>query len=463
MWYGKYVDFGDFDTSVNSSITKNKVIYFDFEVDLEVTPPSNIYDAYNKNNVFFDFDAAPLTIPIKIVLGVNSVSKNTQACYFSLETEDCVIQVELSGYKVSSFKSYAKRSGCEIVSNVEMLAIGSGFLPIIMEKEAEDSDEIFSSNEQAPSDIKSYLIEYIASFHHKHKSVDGVREVVSRMPMKYKDELFSWLLEQFERDRQFSKNVESLKQDFIDNVYLHVLSMNINVISKSVNVALKNFFTGVRYLGPVRATAERFYRYQDLRVNEIDHMGSNLPMVINSLPEYKRKQLERWMLEHFDFSLVLESAGSHYALKIKDSSMDKAYNISDMGFGYSQLLPIVVSIWIEMQPNRSLFGKKRGTDQIVVIEQPELHLHPEMQYKFAEAIAKIASLSSGQKIRFIFETHSKHIIDAFGQAIRDDLIKSDDVNIAIFEKQDDNLTKVSASGFDEDGYLVNWPVGFLSA
>ena len=98
-----------------------------------------------------------------------------------------------------------------------------------------------------------------------------------------------------------------------------------------------------------------------------------------------------------------------------------------------------------------------------MIEQPELHLHPALQYRFGLAIAKVASLAESDNLIIVIETHSKHLIDALGASVRDKVISESLINIALFEKESGRPTSVTFSGFDEEGYLVNWPAGFLSA
>ncbi|MEV1620620.1 hypothetical protein ABZR00_33050 [Pseudomonas aeruginosa] len=93
----------------------------------------------------------------------------------------------------------------------------------------------------------------------------------------------------------------------------------------------------------------------------------------------------------------------------------------------------------------------------------ELHLHPALQYKFGSAIAKVASLVKDRDYNFVIETHSKHLIDAIGESISSNLIDEDQVNITLFEKKSSGISDIALSGFDSDGYLKDWPAGFLSA
>jgi predicted ATPase len=97
--------------------------------------------------------------------------------------------------------------------------------------------------------------------------------------------------------------------------------------------------------------------------------------------------------------------------------------------------------------------------KIIAIEQPELHLHPALQAKLVDIIAKIAS---EKKICFIIETHSETMINRLGYLIDKKKINNEDIDISVFDKEfGDSETHVSTSGFDKDGYLENWPIGFF--
>lgn len=106
----------------------------------------------------------------------------------------------------------------------------------------------------------------------------------------------------------------------------------------------------------MRSTTERYYRFQDLQVDEIDHTGSNLAMLLNSLRPSEQKEFSLWTKDNFGFSVFVKEVGAHYAVKIISPDDQKEYNISDMGFGYSQVLPIIVSIWMETERRKS--GKR---------------------------------------------------------------------------------------------------------
>ena len=137
-----------------------------------------------------------------------------------------------------------------------------------------------------------------------------------------------------------------------------------------------------------------------------------------------------------------------------------------MGFGFSQILPILTQIWF------SSVAKKRKSDyqislsnpKTIIVEQPELHLHPRFQAKLVDAFAKVIKVLEKEeiKINIIIETHSETIINQIGHRIYKEELASDDVGIVIFEKNNpDEQTVVNISNYDSDGNLEKWPWGFF--
>ena len=464
LWFGKYVDFGDFNNSLNNklSLDKDDTIYFDFKLSVDIEGYEGAFPiTYKNGKPVPDVDYEAFEPLVDLTLGVNSLSGTTKACYISIKIENCLIEI-FPNYKGrrTELKAINLSTGLMFRDDLNLLVGGSDFIPSLIEKRRIDGKyRFFNKGPGLPYQAFESQVELLSSVL-LNSDYGDISSYLSEASLTSKE-------------RYINKMLISLNDTFVGNkvhesdVYMYALVSDINSIIDSINFELDAFFRSVRYLGPVRATAERFYRYQDLRVNEIDHMGENLPMVINSLPKNMRKLLEDWTRETFGFSLTLKPTGSHMTIMIQEEGESSAHNISDMGFGYSQLLPIIVSIWMQIYKptrNKLVYPGSGNKTQIIVIEQPELHLHPEMQYKFAKAIVEIVSLSAMRSdLIFVLETHSKHMIDAFGHAIQDKELSSDHINITLFEKNERKETMIKTSGFDEDGYLKNWPVGFLSA
>lgn len=224
-----------------------------------------------------------------------------------------------------------------------------------------------------------------------------------------------------------------------------------------INDVLVDISKNVYYIEPIRAAAERYYREQDLAVDEIDSKGHNFAMFMKSLSDDETASFRNWTLDNIGVEISARTTGGHIAITIKDQDSDDEYNLADTGFGFSQILPIAAQLWaLTSRP------KTKSIPLIISIEQPELHLHPAHQAKIADMLiatvnaAKVANVD----IRIIIETHSEAIINRLGDLIGNHDY-SDLINVIVFDKSHNSLTITKESRYDKNGNLTNWPYGFF--
>lgn len=119
-------------------------------------------------------------------------------------------------------------------------------------------------------------------------------------------------------------------------------------------------------------------------------------------------------------------------------------SIADVGFGVSQVLPVIVS----------LLSARPG--QMVYIEQPELHLHPRAQV----ALGKILVEAADRGVKVIAETHSSLLIRAIQTEIARKNISASKVSLNWFNRDVNGDAYVSIADIDEMGRFGDWPVDF---
>ena len=110
------------------------------------------------------------------------------------------------------------------------------------------------------------------------------------------------------------------------------------------NSYINNYFSNVHYIAPLRASAQRYYRLQGLAVDEIDPQGENIPMAINHLNSRDKKNFKEWMLQNFGFEIDTKFKEGHVTLNITFED-NQSLNLADTGFGFSQVLPIILLLW----------------------------------------------------------------------------------------------------------------------
>jgi AAA ATPase domain len=117
-------------------------------------------------------------------------------------------------------------------------------------------------------------------------------------------------------------------------------------------------------------------------------------------------------------------------------------NLIDVGYGVSQVLPIIVELLIAQPGNAFL------------IQQPEVHLHPRAQAALATLFARLAK---ERDIRIVVETHSDHFIDRVRMDVRDGTaLAPDEVSLLYFELQK-GASKIYPIRFDELGNVLDAP------
>ena len=110
------------------------------------------------------------------------------------------------------------------------------------------------------------------------------------------------------------------------------------------------------------------------------------------------------LFESIDVSWFGDSTGGPFQLQVKMRGREA--NVVDVGYGVSQILPILVQIFDPPKGRRSFIGLSRST--FFLLQQPEVHLHPRAQAELSSLLTKVAG--EGRQ-SFIVETHSDYMID----------------------------------------------------
>jgi hypothetical protein len=206
---------------------------------------------------------------------------------------------------------------------------------------------------------------------------------------------------------------------------------------------------------PIRMKPERTY---DPETDVPRPEGNHIPMVMAQMalntPE-RWKQIKTALTRFGEATglfvdVAVKRLGSQisnpFQLKFKVSGPPD--NLIDVGYGISQVLPILVEV---------LVSEER---QFFLLQQPEVHLHPRAQAELGTFLAEIAAK---QKQQFLVETHSDFLIDRVCIDIRDrkTSIRPQDVTILYFERKR-RWVKVHPITVDDTGNIQGAPKGYRS-
>ena len=201
-------------------------------------------------------------------------------------------------------------------------------------------------------------------------------------------------------------------------------------------------------------------------MSEIDPEGRNLAVFLDALAPHQLASFRAWLQSNFDLDVEPRREGAQVVLLAKGPNDSGASNVADMGFGLSQVLPIAAQLWASSTPYMARTGSSKTS--FIVIEQPELHLHPAFQAKLADVFAgvvrsKDASSIGLEGLGIVVETHSQHIVNRLGLLIEQGRLAAEDVSVVLFEADESTpgTSTARVCKFDSAGVLEDWPFGFF--
>lgn len=441
LWNGSLVDFEDFQNVVRNG---------DGEIEMEFCLSDFMYLRQR-------FWPSSKRIP-SLMVSFKLSKKEDRWDYMSflkIETNKICLEIKFNTRQGKDYVESIIVNGSDYSSKIsQILAVNYiGVIPRLLYKNKDHIDD----------EPESVFDEIIKLFENKEVAVDRylIRKTIMDLPINVA--LNENIGEQIKR--KFRKNLEwdKTKEDKLINLTCYY---SLNYFIDSINEYFSCFAKNITYVAPLRANFERYYRFQNYSVEAIDADGRNLAMFLNSLGADNMKLFNQWLSRVFKFEIKLTPSVGHVAIELKEK--DKEFrNLVDLGFGYTEMLPILAMVWKDVEYDKIVghrVGQELCKQHTFAIEQPELHLHPRFQAKFAQLLVNVINDAKEQNydVRFVIETHSDVIINKIGELIGAKGLDSNDVNVVLFNAKKEGLDKyVETTHFSEDGYIVNWPYGFF--
>jgi len=236
---------------------------------------------------------------------------------------------------------------------------------------------------------------------------------------------------------------------------------------QDLNLRHEQLFGTLYYLGPLRTRGERLYSWAGNEPDGVGHTGENTIAAILAArnrrisPGYrlwtmpferfialKLKEME--LIEDFKVTPISEQR-QEYEVEVRIKGSGDWVDLPDVGFGISQVLPVLVQC----------FYAPPGS--IIIMEQPEIHLHPRAQSALADVMIDVINSREHKKdrnIQLIIETHSEHFLRRLQRRIAEGKVSKEKVS-AYFANVSKAPATLDALQLDEFGNIMNWPKHFF--
>ena len=227
---------------------------------------------------------------------------------------------------------------------------------------------------------------------------------------------------------------------------------NILQIFSPLQTRFENLFRSLRYLGPLREYPRRYYAWQGEHLAGVGKHGEGMVTAIFSGRIQLRsteEQVPRW-LERLDLIdsyrlSPISTTEKDYEFLVRKYKGGPEVRLTDVGFGVSQVLPVLILC----------YHVPEGS--ILILEQPEAHLHPKVQSELADLLIEVVK---NRRLQIILESHSEHLLIRLMRRIAEEQISADDTAF-YFCEMDEGVSEIEKLNVDGYGNITNWPQNFF--
>jgi predicted ATPase len=222
-------------------------------------------------------------------------------------------------------------------------------------------------------------------------------------------------------------------------------------LSDATNIVARQV-RALTYLGPLRAPPKRFEQWNQQRPGNLGHDGR---LAVQALLASATKndqdnlvaKVSSWMREiGLLDSLEVHQIGNSPLHEVLVSRGGVTSNILDVGFGVSQVLPVVTLAYFLPRANTA------------ILEEPEMHLHPLAQANLADLFVN-ASRERGSQ--FLIETHSEHLFRRLQLLVANGTVDGKHVRLYFIDRDEAGAAIVRHLEMDRFGRIRNWPKHFF--
>lgn len=204
------------------------------------------------------------------------------------------------------------------------------------------------------------------------------------------------------------------------------------------------------FLGPLRREPQRYYFFSGSVPSSVGKKGGKTAETLyysKDIQEKVNKKLEELGIEyHVNVTPIADDTKDIFSVRLLDRTLKTDVGIADVGFGISQILPIIVQSYLSV-------------DNIICIEQPEIHIHPRLQTELAQLFYE--RIKENSELQYVIETHSEHLILRFQKLIRKKLLDPKDISVLYLLKEEEGIVCKELEINQKGDFVGRWPEGFF--
>ena len=228
-------------------------------------------------------------------------------------------------------------------------------------------------------------------------------------------------------------------------------------------IQYENMMDSIFYLGPLREYPKREYPWAGQSPTDVGKRGERTIGAILAATNRNETRNLGWKTHHKEFQEIIAywlkklglihrfrieeiAPGSNlYQAKVRRDSRSPEALLTDVGFGVSQVLPAIVLLYYVPQGST------------ILMEQPEIHLHPSVQSGLAEVIMKVAKT---RNVQVIVESHSEHLLRRLQRLVAEDFSSASDVKLYFCDCKN-GRSRLEDLNLNVFGEIENWPENFF--
>ncbi len=232
---------------------------------------------------------------------------------------------------------------------------------------------------------------------------------------------------------------------------------------RNFELEYERLMDSIYYLGPLREYPQREYGWAGSSPGDVGRRGESTVDAIlaatrdgqtRSLGYKKRKKTFQEMIAYWlselgliqEFEIKEIAKGTNlYRARVKTSQSSPWTLLTDVGFGVSQVLPALVLLYYVPEGST------------VLMEQPEIHLHPAVQSELADVMLNVAE---ARNVQIIVESHSEHLMRRLQRRVAEEEAASEDVRL-YFVSTNGSQAQACDLHLNRWGEIENWPDNFF--